>query len=74
MKKFPETFMYGCRFLVLYVKVSDITGKACLYGHFTCDWPRTLSINQTMSVLDGELAVPCNPESAIPGLNSHPRA
>ena len=24
-------------------------------------------------VLDGELAVPCNPEPAIPGLNSHPR-
>jgi len=24
-------------------------------------------------VLDGELAVPCNPESAIPGSNSHPR-
>ena len=24
-------------------------------------------------VLDGELAVPCNPESAIPGSNSHLR-
>ena len=26
-----------------------------------------------ITVLDGELAVPCNPESAIPGSNSHPR-
>jgi len=25
------------------------------------------------SVLDGELAVPCNPEPAIPGSNSHLR-
>jgi len=25
-------------------------------------------------VLGGELAVPCNPESALPGSNSHPRA
>jgi hypothetical protein len=27
-----------------------------------------------INVLDGELAVPCNPESALPGSNSHPRA
>jgi len=26
-----------------------------------------------MYVLGGEPAVPCNPESAIPGSNSHPR-
>ena len=26
-----------------------------------------------LCVLDGELAVPCNPEPAIPGSNSHPR-
>jgi hypothetical protein len=35
------------------------------------------SVSQKMwnifSVLDGELAVPCNPESAIPGSNSHLR-
>jgi len=25
------------------------------------------------TVLDGEMAVPCNPQSALAGLNSHPR-
>jgi len=25
------------------------------------------------TVLDGELAVPCNPQPALVGLNSHPR-
>jgi hypothetical protein len=69
--------------LPLAEKVLDKSGKACarwilyetfLYGWLSCHWQRRFSIKQTKSVLDGELAVPCNPESAIPGLNSHPRA
>jgi hypothetical protein len=35
---------------------------------------RREAVQRTMSVLDGELAVPCNPESALPGLKSHLRA
>ena len=30
-------------------------------------------LGKEFPVLDGELAVPCNPESAIPGSNSHLR-
>ena len=32
-----------------------------------------LQMRNPFPVLDGELAVPCNPESAIPGSNAHPR-